>query len=440
MRLRKPVLAQALLLGSFLGALGFLDFYRALYVSELAILCIVALFSWLAYSTTLDTRGVLLNVFSIVGLTLFVLLYAYIFSARTGAPLLPSVLAQRYYVFFLIAPVTYMLYRGGWRLIDFQRIFVLAALLATMSRVIVDLVPPTAPTTSPFMPPPRQVLIFKQDTAYEDYSSLLRRLDASTLFTMLYFGRGLLRARDLTSFGFCLAVTALSLTLLVVNAPRTLIAAALLALVLYGAFLSRPGRTRVLVVLLPLVASVIALYATQLTSVLPSAFGGDVSYETRVQSTQIAWDVVSQYPLLGLGQESAQSISYQDMFGRHFYPTDVGLLGVVFQWGLLGLLLYLYFSVWLVVNLLKLLWAHTGDTSRIRSREQLFLWALFILCLAFAITSVVQARFIKTEGLAIAALSVGFIEAGRHALRSEHREIPRRRPKAAADIQAARRI
>ena len=419
---------HALLLVSFLGALGFLDYYPALHVTELALLCMGVLFAWLVLSTRMDRTSILLSLLFLFGTTLFAVFYALVFVARTDAPLLPSILAQRYYAFLLVAPVTYMLYKHGWKLTDLQRIFVLAVALATISRVLVDLFPPaSAGALSPFVETPREFFVFTQDTAYGEISFLLRRLDASALFSVLYFGRALLRPKSLPSFVFCSLMTVLSATLLFVNAPRTLVAAVLLSLILYGAVLWQPGRTKMFVVLLPLLVTLVGLYSAQLGGFLPELFGGDLSYTTRVQSTKIAWQVVSQYPLVGFGQESAQSVTYQDLFGSKFYPSDVGLLGVAFQWGTVGLSLYLLLVAALVASLLRLLWAHTGKTGRIVSREQLFLWTLFILCLTFAITSPIQARYVKTEGLFIAAFSLGLCAAHwRGFLGSVHRRAPGR--------------
>ena len=441
LRLKEPVPVYLLLLASFLGAFGFLDFYSVLHVTELSILCIIVLFSWLGFSTKMDKRAVLLNLFTLCGLMSFVLVYALVFTARTGAPLLPSVLAQRYYAFILIVPVVYMLYRSGWRLKDFQRVFVLAAVLAVLSRVVVDVIPSsTTSAFSPFIDPPREFLIFKQDTVYGEASFLLRRFDASALFVTLYFGRQLLKPKNLASFGFCLAITTLSTTILFVNAPRTLLASALVALLLYSVVLSRPDRSKLFLILLPLLVLLIGMYASQLNSVVQVVFGGDLSYTTRVQSAQKAWEVISQYPLLGFGQESAQSISYHDLFGEKFYPSDIGLLGLTFQWGLVGVILYLFFSLWLVVNLLKLLWAYTGGTGKIESREQVFLWGLFVVCLTFALATPVQTRFVKTEGIAIAALSLGLVLSYKRGLRSEQRRNLQSRTQPVIDGQVERHI
>ena len=407
MRLRKPLLAQVLLLVSFLGAMGFLGYLPIGTVEagtvEAGIVCIVVLYAWLAFSINVDSRWVIYVFLPAYGLIFFILFYAFIYSIRVDAPLLPSVLAQRYYVFFLLAPVTYILLRCGWTLIDFQRVFVLAMLFALMSRVIADL------TLSPtFLSTARQFLVFKQDTAYEQ-SYWLRRVDASCIFSILYFGRALFRSTNLASFGLSLTVTLLATTLLIVNTPRSLIASTVIAIVLYSVFLSRRERAGLLVVLLPLYILITALLAPQLGNTFAKGFGEGLSYEVRVESAHIAWEYFLKYPLFGLGQESNASISYQQLFGEHFYPSDVGLLGVAFQWGLLGLLLYMSFSVWLVVNLLKLLWVYTGNAGKVYSGEGLFLWAVFMLCLIFTISSPLQARFIKPEGLAIAAFSLGLL-------------------------------
>ena len=434
MRLRKPLLAQVLLLVSFLGALGFLGYLPILHTVEAGIACVVVLYAWLAFSINVDSRWVIYVFLPAFGLMFFILFYAFIYSIRVDTPLLPSVFAQRYYVFFLFAPVTYMLLRCGWNLMDFQRVFVLAVLFALMSRVIADL------TLSPtLLSSARQFLVFKQDTAYEQ-SYWLRRADASAVFSILYFGRALLKANNLVSFGFSLVVTLLATTLLIVNAPRSLVASTVIVIALYGVFLSRRGRAGLLVVLLPLCILIIALLVPQLRNTVAKVLGDDLSYEVRVESARIAWEYFLRYPLFGFGQESNASVSYQHLFGEHFYPSDVGLLGVAFQWGLLGLLLYVSFSVWLVVNLLKLLWVYTDNAGKLYAGEGLFLWALFMLCLIFTISSPLQARFIKPEGLAIAAFALGLLWWHRRGVGGGHRNNVQRLPEPATNIQVERHL
>lgn len=435
LRLRKPLLAQVLLLTSFLGAFGFLGFYPALGTFEAGLASVLILYVWLALSTTIDSRWAMYAFLPAFGLAVFVLFYALVFTSRVDASLLPSVISQRDYVFLLLAPVVYMLLRvRGWELADLRRVFVLAMLMALASRVLADF---TLPTGSA---PSGGFLALKPDTAYGEESSLLRRLDTSAVFCALYFGRGIPKSKDVLSLGFRVSVTALAVTLLLVNAPRTLLASALLAIVLYAAFFSRPLRARFSVLLLPPVALLAVLSLPRIGDMFARSFEGDLSYRVRLQSTRIAWESVRNYPFLGLGQDSSRSVTYQDMFGENFYPGDVGLLGVAFQWGLLGLLLYLLLTAWLFVHLLKKLWAPPDATGRGSAKDRMFLMALFIVCTTFIISSPVQVKLVKPEGLAIAAFCLGFIAAHRRTVPHRLRGSQRLPSEPALSLQVERRL
>jgi O-antigen ligase len=426
MLLRKPLLAQVLLFLSLLGGFGFLGFYPAVHIREIAEISVLFLFSWLALSTRINSKWFLYVFFPAFGLMIFVLSEAYIFTLRVDSPLLPSVISERDYVLFLLAPIIYMLGIRGWRLADFQRVVVLAILSAMISRIIADL------TIGPSLLLSGSFFTLKLDEIYGEQAFLLRRLDLSILFSALYFGRSFLQAKDSFLKGLSFIIMALSCVLLLVSTPRVLLASTVIALVLYGVFLSRPERVRRFAILLPLCALIIVLQVTGLETLFASVFGEDPSYSTRRESAHIAWNVVQKYPLLGMGQDGAepilyylgfgQSVSYEGLFGAHYYPTDVGLLGVAFQFGLVGLLLYVAFSAWLVVNLLKLLWTYTGSPNGVNSREKVFLWALFIIALTITFGSLVQARFIKVEGLSIAALSLGLLWSHKRDADGRHRK------------------
>src|SRR5215203_1204232 len=136
MLLRKPLLAQVLLFLSLLGGFGFLGFYPAVHIREIAEISVLFLFSWLALSTRINSKWFLYVFFPAFGLMIFVLSEAYIFTLRVDSPLLPSVISERDYVLFLLAPIIYMLGIRGWRLADFQRVVVLAILSAMISRIM----------------------------------------------------------------------------------------------------------------------------------------------------------------------------------------------------------------------------------------------------------------------------------------------------------------
>jgi O-antigen ligase len=410
MRLRRPLLAQVLLFVSLTGALGFLEYSTlvALRFEEFAEVCTLLLFAWLAVSTKVVSARLPYVFLPVLGVMSFVLVYAYVFTLRTDAPLLPSIFAQRYFVFVLLGPIVYLLCVRGWELADFRRVIIFAMLTAAAGYVAYDvtLAPKSALLSGQFF-------VLQLGSSYLEAGAELRRLNAINVFLLLYFAGRLLQTRR--PLPFASLVVAVSVLLLVITIPRALLASAGVALVLYAMFLRRPGRAALTMLMLPLYISIVALLSPYLRDRFIDAFSGDLSYETRVVEVQKAWQVIREYPLLGFGQDSVQSLSYQDIFG-HLYPGDIGLLGATFQYGLAGLFLYLVFVAWLCMNLLRLVWAHAAAGAS--PRQRLFVWTLFIVCFMFLVASPLQARYIvpQGQGLPIGAVSWGLLIAYSHGL------------------------
>ena len=87
-------------------------------LQELGILFTLILFLYGSLLAALNVRQKDLTwsfrVFLSLGLTLYLLIIpAYIYSINTGASLLPSILAARRFLFILICPAIYFLYRAG---------------------------------------------------------------------------------------------------------------------------------------------------------------------------------------------------------------------------------------------------------------------------------------------------------------------------------------
>ncbi len=409
-RLRKPLAAHALLFIGLTGAFGFLDYsvLLPLHFEEFAEGCSLLLFSWLAVSTRVASSRNPYVFLPVLGLLSFVLLYAYVFTTRTGAPLLPSILAQRYYLFVLLGPAVYLLFVRGWQPADFRRVFVLAMLTAAAGYIAYDitLAPKSALLSGQFF-------VLQLGSSYLDAGGELRRLNAVTIFLLLYFAGRLFQARR--PLPIASLVVAVSVLLLVVTIPRALLASTVVALLLYVTFLRRPGRAALTMIMLPLYALIAALLSPNLRDAFIATFSSDLSYEVRIVEVQKAWQVIREYPLVGFGQDSVQSLSYQDIFG-HLYPADIGLLGVAFQFGLVGLALYLVFVAWLCTNLLRLVWAYAA--AGVGARQRIFVWALFVVCFTFLVASPLQARYIMPEGqgVPIGAVSWGLLMAYRHGL------------------------
>lgn len=400
MRLRRPLAAQLLLLISLLGAFNFLRYFPIFHFREIAIIGLLVLFFWLAASTRVDSQWALYVFVPVAGLTLFVLVYSYVFSSRIGTPLLPSILAQRDYTSFLLGPVVFMLYLRGWRLRDFQQTFLLAMFLTLVGYVAYDL------TISP-----SPILLSGHLFVLQlgENGDIVRRLGVVALFLALYLIRRLLHTDDVLKLGFMLGTIALCSLVLLVSIPRGLLVSISIALILYFVVLSRPRWAKLATIMLPLYLAFALLLVPFLQDIFFRLFRRDQSYLTRSREAMTAWDSFLKHPLLGLGQDSVQSVSYQYLF--NLYPQDVGILGVAFQFGLLGLVLYLLLSGWLCINLMRLAWTSAGDMGL---KESAFLWTLFIICLSFFVAGPYQAFFVFSLGLPIGAFSWGLLMVHKH--------------------------
>lgn len=409
LRLQKPLSAQVMLLISFLGAFGFLRYFPGVPVLLISELCVAALVFGLSIATRPDVKWVLYVFLPAVALGIFVVFYAYIFTLRTGSPFLPSVLAQRHYVFFLVGPVIYMLYLRGWKLADFQRPFLAAAAMTVAAFVLYDLVAaPRSILLSGRFFDPRLEAIYGAD-----HASDLRSIKTSALFLTLYLARRVFQSSNIFSLQLRLGAAAVCFVLFAFGMPRGLLASLAAAILLHAVFLARPERTRLLIFALPLVAVVGAVFFSSVRDFTVESFFYDPSYQVRTETATAATEAFREYPLFGFGQDSRESTSFLELFGENFYPSDIGILGVAFQFGLLGVTLYLGLVVWLCVSLTRLLWAYAG---RLDPAQRAFLWTLFMVCLVFFFTTPLQARYIFGEGLFVGSFAWGLLMTHRHSL------------------------
>lgn len=413
-RLRRPLPFQALLLMTFLGAFGFLRYYPALQLRTLSELCLVLLFSWLAVSTRIDSRWVKYVILPTLSLGLFVLLYAYIFTLRTGEPTLPSVLAQRHYIYFLLGPALYLLYLRGWKVSDFQQVFLVAAALTIAGFVAYDISSSSSILLSGQFFDPRLEATYGGDKAGD-----LRNLKTAALLLGLYFGGRLLQSGDALLLPFRLGGMTACAALVVYGLPRGLLASIIAAILLYGLFLSRPAFSKVMIVMLPLALAIPAILAPEIREYFVASYINDPSYEVRIDSAEIARNSFQEYPFFGFGQESYATTTFRDLFGEHFYPADIGIMGVIFQFGLVGLTLYALVTAWLCVSLIRTMWFYAG---RLSPPQKAFLWALLMTCLSFMFTSPLQARFIFGEGLFIGAFAWGLVMIYWHSFSGQSRK------------------
>lgn len=423
----RPFWAWPLLLFGLLGAFRTFD-YLGLHLREAAIVITTVLFVWLALSTRLRRGGFAIVLAPLIFFPGVMVLYSYVFSDNTGAQILPSVLAQRDYAFFLIGPIIYLLRARGWKLGDFESVFVVAVSTTVLFHLAAYV----------WASGPQRALNYwfvLQQGEYVGDDLLLLGVRISSLFALfgtLYFGRRLFqRGGGVIAKAPLALMFGASLALFLNGLPRGLIAAAVAALLIYAFFLSGPGLARLSLVIAPVLAVAALFSFGYVNDGAKDLLQGSTSYTVRVDTTEIAWTNFKDHPWLGYGADSNQSVSFQDVFGEQFYPSDVGLLGVAFQFGVVGLALYICLGFYLVFGLLGLLKSELSG-----GRFSPFLWALLVVCLTILIASPLQARFIYAGGIPVAALAWGLVMTGKHGLYSAR--VSGRRP--SPGNVAARRV
>lgn len=389
---------------SLVGAFGGAYYGNYLYLSEVLQFLTVVLFVFLLVHTTVFRRElpfvVLIPLFAIM---ILMPLYAYVFYMRTGAPILPSVLAQRPYVFFLIGPIVYMLHLGGWEHGRFREICITAMIITTFTYIVVYFMVDLETwklSGSDFQ---------KGMVTYDSMRGFrLKGPRLIFLSLILFLGIGFFSSRKTRLWALRLSIISICIFLLAINFPRAILAAFCLSLLGYSLFLRNSKRLGAWFIISPpliISALLLAILVSSLfVSYVEQLFSDDWSYVVRIQSSNIAVGLVQKYPMLGFGAASHQSLSYQDLFGASFYPGDIGLLGVAFRFGALGVIVYLLWGVWLIRNLLQMTWSGVGQ---IRTEDKDFLDMLLLICLIMLVVSPVQARFIHSEGIGLSAFAWG---------------------------------
>lgn len=86
-----------------------------------------------------------------------------------------------------------------------------------------------------------------------------------------------------------------------------------------------------------------AKFSDAFSAVATGSPGEDSSANARLLSSALVLPYIQKHPLLGSGLLSHQwGGGSQHIFGEYFYETDIGVVGVVYAFGLIGLLLFLW--------------------------------------------------------------------------------------------------
>ena len=314
------------------------------------------------------------------------------FAINAGVGMMPSLFATREFLIVFLAPALYFLYRLGFSLQQLEKIFIASLVIIIFNYLFnyyrIDL--EAAYFSTGYM----SYLV-----TYDEWRGY--RLKPPTFALLILTSCGLMclfQPSDvLKKTGWLLVLALVGYVWFLIMA-RSQMATLVMAMILYPILFSKPNRMNLFILIAPL--GVMALIAV--SDILVDGFMHAEGAEVRAKSYIIAWETAMKLPVFGYGQSSGYSKTYQDIFGPKFFPDDLGLVGITFKYGFIGLVLYVFFNFYVTVRLLKVNWHY----RRRYGMHNPVIWALFILMTALSMNLVLNPGLAYMQGLTTAAFSL----------------------------------
>lgn len=378
------------------------DFVPGMAMLKQAWIVITFLFTVTLYPIWVASRKRRISTFELYTISLLVLVpVVSAISARSefGQPLLYGLLAQRSIVLCAIALIVLFLFRK--RLLNECHVEKAVLFLAWFTLVLFSLFSIVADPSQ---------YAGEQFVAGENTGNVIFKFNVYLMIIgFCYYFYLAYRFNSSRDYFYALLFLAF---LIIVDGGRAL----LLSLLLSVAFFSvKWGSIMRIVRLLPMIsAGVIVLFTaiyladSQAIVKIYSHFGGafavvttgekgeDVSANARIAETLISIPYIEKNWLLGNGDISNQwHGGYIEVLGGYFYPSDIGLIGVVYMYGLAGALLFAFQFLFA----LRFLKYKTHDNSPLVNAIKAFL-------LYFAIHSIFNGRYVHLAEISFLLISL----------------------------------
>ncbi len=391
-----PLITLMLFIAIFTGQQGGLYIMKNR-LQELGILCSILMFvlgAWFSLFE-LDHKVWKRWVIRPLLLVFFIMVtWSVVFWLNFGGNPLFSFFASREFFFILLCPAIYLMWQNGYDIILLRRLiwFVLVALMANylLFYSTMDLEAAFFSTD-----PNINSLVTMDDwRGYRLKPPLYGIMLALLMSLMLLYQR-----ISFLYFIGALLTFAVGAYIWNIVQYRSTLASMVLAIILYPVFLQKPNR--IPLVLCASFAGLVVLPAAINWALDAFSSTGD-SATVRLQSYEIAWQYILKQPFWGAGQASGYSLSYQDLFGPKFFPSDLGIVGVTFKFGVIGIALYLFCHFAILYTLWKTNWMYNG----IVGKHEPLLWALFIWMVAQTINLPLNPALAYSRGITTAAMAL----------------------------------
>lgn len=197
----------------------------------------------------------------------------------------------------------------------------------------------------------------------------------------------------LAVFTISLAIYIWSIVLL-----RSTLATMLLSVALYPLLLCRTNRVQLALILAPLALLAVPDVVVLVVDSFMQADGGNIRAKAFAKATEHFW----LHPLFGAGEDSAYGQSYQDIVARYFYPSDLGIVGVAYKYGVVGAALYLFMHGKIWLNL----WRANMVVRESQGRPDPLLWAFLIFMTAQTFNLMLNPGLAYAQGITAGTLAL----------------------------------
>lgn len=180
---------------------------------------------------------------------------------------------------------------------------------------------------------------------------------------------------------------------------RSTLATMILSVLLYPVFLKRCNRLHLVVLATPLAVILIPIVAQIALASFLDADGGNI----RAKAFGLAFEHIPNHFLLGAGEDSAYGDTYQSLVAPYFFPSDLGLVGTFYKYGLIGTLLYLFMhaKIW------RALWRANLTCTQRHGRHNALLWGLLIFFTAQTFNLALNPGLAYAQGITLGSLALG---------------------------------
>jgi len=320
--------------------------------------------------------------------------WSMVFSVKANQSFLPSFLASREFLLLLIGPTIYLLYRSGLQLDLIGRALVVGLVLTAFSYLFFYF---TLDLKAAYFSDDQfthHLVTFDEARGFRlkppTYAYMILALIC--FFTMT--GKSSLPMKLLAFAGLCLTVYIWSLV-----SARAVAAGIVVSLILYPFLWRRRVNLYLVVMLAPVFPIACYVLIDPMLAYMENAHGAGV----RMEAFALAIEEFKANWLVGWGQSSAYTKTYQDLLDPKFFPSDLGIVGIMFKYGFVGALIYVIACITLLSNAVRAHWMALD----VHGKPNPIYQALTVFMTVMSINIVLWPGLAMGQGLTAAGITVG---------------------------------